>query len=76
MNNETIALFLALLSKAYWEIDYYRFLEITGFVDDLYAIEKFKTFQLAVKQLNQFDPEITIRIISSVATVADCASRN
>lgn len=56
MNNETIALFSALLSKAYWEIDYYRFLEITGFVDDLYAIEKFKTFQLAVKQLNQFDP--------------------
>ena len=72
MNKETIAVFLALLSKIYWEMDYYQFLEITGFNDDEYAIEKFKTFQLAVKQLNQFEPKIMVKIISSVA-IADCA---
>ena len=67
MTNETIALFLALLSKTYWNIDYYQFLSCTGFSDDQYSLEKFKVFQGAVKQLNQFDPETIVKIISSVA---------
>lgn len=65
MTNETIALVLALLSKTYWNMDYYQFLDCTGFTDDEYALEKFKLFQGAVEQLNRFDPETMVKIISS-----------
>ncbi len=51
----TIQDFLTALSSAYWEIDYYKFLEITGFVDSQYSLEKFKLFQQSAKGLIQFD---------------------
>jgi hypothetical protein len=51
------------LRKAYSHIDYYQFLEKTGFVDSQYALDKFKTFNQAVKLLCQFESDTLERII-------------
>lgn len=57
--------FLSALSSAYWEIDYYKFLEITGFVDSQYSLEKFKLFQQSVRALTQFDAKTLESLINA-----------
>jgi len=59
--NETKTL-LAAISLAYYNLDYYQFLEKTGFVDSLYAMEKFQLFQQSIKGLLQFDSE-TLQVL-------------
>lgn len=59
--NETKTL-LAAISFAYYNLDYYQFLEKTGFVDSQYSLEKFRLFQQSIKGLLQFDPE-TLQVL-------------
>ncbi|WP_292850462.1 hypothetical protein [Nostoc sp. NMS8] len=57
--------FLTALSSAYWEIDYYKFLKMTGFVDSQYSLEKFKLFQQSAKGLTQFDAKTLESLINT-----------
>ena len=57
--------FLTKLGTAAWNINYHQFLERTGFVDSQYAIDKFMTFQEAVKLINQFDAETLDKLTSN-----------
>ncbi|RCJ27297.1 hypothetical protein A6S26_12735 [Nostoc sp. ATCC 43529] len=61
----TIQDFLTALSSAYWKIDYYKFLEMTGFVDSQYSLEKFKLFQQSAKGLIQFDAKTLESLINT-----------
>lgn len=55
--------FLDKLSHAYDAMDYYQFLEITGFVDSNYSLEKFKLFQQSARGLMSFDYETLAMIL-------------
>jgi hypothetical protein len=54
---------LSALTNAYWNMDYYQFLDRTGFTDCSYSVEKFKLFQQSIKGLNQFEIRTLLLII-------------
>lgn len=51
------------LRKAYCHIDYFQFLERTGFVDSQYAIDKFQIFKEAINLITKFDSQTLEKII-------------
>ncbi|MBD2499874.1 hypothetical protein [Anabaena azotica] len=63
--------FLKALSSAYWELDYHKFLEITGFVDSQYSLDKFQLFQQSAKGLVQFDAETLECLLSKTKKTAE-----
>jgi len=56
--------FLAKLRKIYNQVDYYRFLELTGFDDDRYSLEKYNTLQDGIEKLCKFDGETLAKLIA------------
>jgi uncharacterized protein with von Willebrand factor type A (vWA) domain len=61
--------FLENLSRTYSKMDYYQFLDRTGFVDSDYSLEKFKLFQRSVKGLLDFDVETLTSILAQEQTI-------
>jgi hypothetical protein len=61
--------FLDNLSRTYSKMDYYQFLDRTGFVDSDYSLEKFKLFQRSVKGLLDFDVETLTSILAQEQTI-------
>ena len=66
--------FLSLLSKAYWNLDYYDFLFRTGFEDCQYSLEKFKSFKLGCQKLMEFDAD-TLQSIVTLSVNQNAESR-
>ncbi|MDB9315625.1 hypothetical protein PN462_21105 [Spirulina sp. CS-785/01] len=65
MPTEQLEQLLQSLSSVYWNMDYYEFLQRTGFRDDPYALEKFKTFQQMYQLMTQFDSETLQKLLSA-----------
>lgn len=60
----TVTEFTNLLRKKYCQMQYDDFLQMTGFVDSQYSIEKFSAFKDSVRGLLTFDDETLAKILS------------
>ncbi|WP_446415920.1 hypothetical protein [Coleofasciculus sp.] len=58
--------FFETLGAIYWHIDYYQFLQLTGFDESDYALNKFKTIQAAIKGLSCLDNYSWQRLIQGI----------
>jgi len=57
------ALLLEALRKRYCNMNYFEFLERTGFNEDQYSLDKFTTFQEGSRNLLEFDDETLEKIL-------------
>lgn len=53
------------LGKIYWQMDYPKFLQILGWRDDDYTLQKFRQIQDTLRGLSNLDREAWFQLISA-----------